>query len=272
MPRWGYLAVAIALAVFAVLAFRTSRQRSSPIPDAPIHPQTSATVPRESHPPAANVPVQKEGCQVHAYTGSIPLNQVQYYSPGEEDLRGGMTCTFRVNSEFPPFTFEFPGRPDNTFGDLVITEGTTGKTVQTIENESEAGMIAPATAKDVLSIVDANFDGYGDIQLLSNCGATGNCSYNFYLYDPQTSHFVHNDFLSNLGTPSFDAVKKQVTTSWNSSAADWQSEIYQFQDGQYTLIGREISEWDRKSDIVTVSKYELRNGKMELVGSESHHF
>lgn len=239
---------------------------------AQVQTQTSRPVPRDSNPSAANTAVPSEGCQVHPYTGSVPLNQVQYYSPGEEDLRGGMTCMFRVHSNLPAFTFEFAGKPDNTFGDLVITEGTTGKIVQTIENETEAGLIAPAAAKDVLSVVDANFDGYGDLQILSNCGATGNCSYNFYLYDPRTNQFVPNDFLSKLGTPSFDAEKKQVTTSWNSSAADWQTETYQYRDGQYTMTSREISEWDRHSDIVTVSTFELRDGKMELVRSEQHHF
>lgn len=197
---------------------------------------------------------------------------MQYYSPGEEDLRGGMTCRFRINATLPPFSFEFAGKEDNTFGEVAVTEGTSGRIVQTIENTTEAGSIAPAKADSVLAVVDANFDGYGDLQILTNCGATGNCSYNFYLYDPQTSQFVYNDFLSKLGTPRVDATKKQVLTGWNSSAGDWQSEAYRYQDGQYILIHREISEWDRKSDIVTVSTYELRNGKMELVSSESHHF
>lgn len=232
-----------------------------------------AEMPTQSIPAAASeAPPESVGCKVHSYTGSVPLNQVEYYSAGEEDLRGGMTCTFRIGSKLPLFSFEFAGKPDNTFGDLVIRQGIPGKVVQTIENETAAAAIAPAHVADVLAIVDANFDGYGDLQILNNCGATGNCSYDFYLYDPQANQFVHSDFLSKLGTPSFDPGRKRVMTSWNSSAADWQSETYQYQEGQYTLIRQELSEWDRNSDIVTVSTFELRNGKMELVGSDSHHF
>jgi hypothetical protein len=212
---------------------------------------------------------EPQRCKLLPYTGTIPLNQVQTYAAGEEDLRGGMTCVFRINPNLPLHTFHFAGEEDNTLGNLEISEGTSGKITQTIENQTDAGAIAPAPAAAVLAVVDANFDGYGDLQILDNCGATGNCSYNFYLYDPMTKQFVYNDFLSKLGTPSFDSAKKQVTTSWNMSAGDWQNETYQYQEGRYTLIHRETSEWDRKSDVITVKTYELRNGKMELVDSKT---
>ena len=213
---------------------------------------------------------QSEGCNLGAYTGTVPLSQLQYYSPGDEDLRGGMICTFRVNSNLPLFTFHFPGEADNTFGDLDITMETSSEVIQTIENTTDPNAIAPAKAQSVLTAVDANFDGYQDLQILSQCGATGNCSYNFYLYDPKKEEFVRNDFLSDLGTPSFDAKKKQVTTSSNGSASDWQNETYQYGNGgQYTLIHREVSTWDRNHKTVTVSIYELRNGKMELVDSKT---
>jgi hypothetical protein len=210
-----------------------------------------------------------EGCKLHPYTGATPLSDVQNYVPGEEDLRGGMTCTFSINSNLPLFTFHFAGQADNSFGNLDITEKTSSQVIQTIENTTDPGLIMPATTKDLLRAVDANFDGYRDLQLLSNCGATGNCSYDFYLYDPKTKQFVHNDFLTSLTTPSFDAAKKQVTTHSNSSASDWSTETYQFHDGQYTLIYRQESAWDRDRHVVTVNTYELRNGKMELTETES---
>jgi hypothetical protein len=126
--------------------------------------------------------------------------------------------------------------------------------------------------KNLLTPVDANFDGYKDLQILSNCGATGNCSYDFFLYDPVANQFVHNEFLSNnLCSPEFDAKKRQITTHSNGSASDWENDTYRYEDGHYTLIRQEISAWDRKTETVTVSAYELRNGKMELVISETEH-
>jgi hypothetical protein len=212
-----------------------------------------------------------EGCKLGTYAGTTPLSQVPYYVAGEEDLRGGMTCTFRINSKLPLFTFHFSGQAESdSFGDLDITQGSSSEVIQTIENTTDPGSIVPAKAQSVLTTVDANFDGYEDLQLLSQCGGTGNCSYEFYLYDPKTNQFVHNDFLSNLATPSFDPAKKQVTSSSNSSVNDWQNAIYQYaHDRRYTLIHRQVSAWDRKSRTVTVSTYELRNGQMALVNSKT---
>jgi hypothetical protein len=218
---------------------------------------------------AASDSTAGEGCTLHPYNGTPPLDQLPYYFKGEEDLRGGMTCQFRIHPDLPLFSFHFPGKPDNTFGDIEITETASGKKIQTIENSTESGVVDPSAVKDVLGVVDANFDGYKDLQILIQCGGTGNCSYNFYLYDPKTGHFALDKFLSDLATPSFDAAKKQVTSTSNSSAADWQKEMYQYKDGQYTLIHREVSEWNRVKKSVTVSTYELRNGKMQLVNSES---
>lgn len=176
---------------------------------------------------------------------------------------------FSISPHLPLFTFYFPGKPDNTLGDIQITEATKNEVIQTIENSTDAGFINPARAQDVLAIVDANFDGYKDLQILSNCGATGNCSYDFYLYDPASMQFVHNKFLTDLSTPSFDDAKKQVTSTSNSSASDWETQTYQYQDGQYTLIWKQQSVWDRDKQTVTVSTYELRDGKMELTNSET---
>jgi len=181
-----------------------------------------------------------------------------------------MTCAFRIHSKLPPFTFHFAGREDNTFGDLDITAGSSSQVIQTIENSTDPGAIEPATATSVLTAVDANFDGYQDLQLLGTCGGTGNCSYNFYLYDPKTKQFVHNDFLSALMTPSFDQEKEQVMTGSNLSAYDSEGETFQYQDGgRYTLIQKQVSTWDRNGHTVTLRTYELRNGQMELVDSKT---
>jgi hypothetical protein len=209
-----------------------------------------------------------EGCKLGTYTGTTPLRDVQDHFPGEEDLRGGMTCVLRVNSHLSLFAFHFAGQADNSLGDIDITEGDSVDVIQTIDYMIDPSAMVPRTAaQSVLSPIDADFDGYQDLQLLSSCGATGNCSYDFYLYDPKKRKFVHNDFLSGLVSPSFDQAKKQVTTSSNSSVSDWQSETYQYVDGRYTLIHREVSTWNREKHMVTVNTYELRNGKMELVDS-----
>lgn len=210
-----------------------------------------------------------EGCKLLPYSGKRPLRDVPNYFEGEEDLRGGMTCTFLIHSTLSVFTFHFIGRDDNSFGNIEIRKRNDTQVIETIENETDPGAVTPRHAEDVLAAVDANFDGYNDLQILNNCGGTGNCAYDFYLYDPAANEFVHNEFLSNLSSPEFHAENKQVTTHSHGSAADWESDTYQYENGRYTLIHQEISTWDRTTDVVTVSTYELRNGKMVLVDSKT---
>jgi hypothetical protein len=214
---------------------------------------------------------KEEGCKLLPYTGTVPVSKLPYYFPGQPDLRSGVVCHFRISPDLPLFTFHFLGKPDNTLGDIEITEEPSTTILQTIEG-SDWGMVSSESEleKNLLTPVDANFDGYNDLQILSNCGATGNCAYDFFLYDPVTNTFVHNEFLSNnLCSPEIDATKKQITTHSNGSASDWQNDTYQYEDGHYTLVRQEISSRDDKTEKVTVNTYERRDGKMELIDSET---
>ncbi|MGP0017015.1 MAG: XAC2610-related protein [Candidatus Sulfotelmatobacter sp.] len=197
------------------------------------------------------------------------MNKLQYYVAGQEDIRGGLTCTFRIHPKLPLFTFHLAGREDNTFGNLDITSGASPEVIQTIENSTDPNAIAPAKAESAITAVDANFDGYQDLQLLSFCSAK-TCSYNFYLYDPKVNRFVLDKFLSGLSSPAFDPAKKQVSQGWLLSAYEGGSETYQYEnDGQYTLIRKEATTWDRDAHTITQSTYELRNGQMELVDTKT---
>jgi hypothetical protein len=256
MQRSAFLA-AIAIAC-GLMSTPCRAQNSSPK-------ATKSQADKSSHAP------EKEGCQLLPYRGPIPVTKLPYYFPGQPDLRGGVICHYRISPDLPLFAFHFIGRPDNTLGELEVTEEPSTAIVQTIE-AADWGMVSSESEliSDLLTPVDANFDGYKDLQILSNCGATGNCSYDFFLYDPVTNQFVHNEFLSNnLCSPEFQAEKKQITTHSNGSASDWENDTYQYEDGHYTLIRQEISAWDRKAETATVNTYELRNGKMELVDSET---
>jgi len=194
-------------------------------------------------------------CTILAYTGAAPLKQVD--PDASEDLRGGMSCRFMVNARLPALTLHFIGRDDNSLGDIQVLQG--NKLIQTITgHDLDLGALYPATLKAEVQLVDANFDGYQDLQLLNDCGATGNCDYDFYLYDPARRRFVYSKFLSGLGSPEFDASKKQVTTGWNTSADDSTSSIYQFRSGHYIEIERE------ESDANGTKIFERRNGRMHL--------
>lgn len=236
---------------------------------------TTASQPTSTSATKSNTAVaQTEGCALLPYTGSVPLSQAPYYTAGDPDFRGGMTCKFIINPNLPIFTFHFVGNNDNTLGNIQISEGTSTQIIQTIPigDPGSYGIsydaIAPANYQSILVPVDANFDGYKDLPILNDCGGTGNCSYDFYLYNPSTNQFVENSFLTNnIATPTFDASKKQVTTSWNSSVADWEADTYQYENNQYVVVKKVISTWDRNNNVATIDTYQLQNGQMELTNS-----
>jgi hypothetical protein len=209
---------------------------------------------------------QTEGCTLLPYTGKIPLNQVPYYTSGDPDFRGGMVCHFVINPALPIFTFRFIGQADSSLGNIEITEGSSTKVLQTIDEDIYPDAIAPAVYQAILMPVDANFDGYEDLPILTGCGATGNCTFDFYLYDPMTNQFVYNSFLSGLGTFHVDSSTRQIIANSNESYADWENDTYQYENGQYILIEKQIST-GQSDDMATVQVYQLQGGKMVLTSS-----
>jgi hypothetical protein len=205
---------------------------------------------------------QREGCRLLPYEGKQPEDQAL----PDPDFRGGIVCSFFINPKLPLFTFRFVAEGDNPLGKIQISEGESTQVIQTLPYESVGGL--PDPLHNILNPVDANFDGYKDLPLLLQCGAVGNCTYDFYLYDPTTNRFVPNSFLSGLTMPEFDPRNRQVKSYWHMSAGDGGHETYQYQNGQYTLIEKAESSWDREKDIITTKTYELRDGKMKLTKCE----
>ncbi len=214
---------------------------------------------------ASRSPSQREGCSLLPYEGKQPEDQ----SPLNPDLSGGMVCRFFINPNLPLYTFRFVADGDNPVGKIEISEGESAKVIQTISYSGEPAMGGfPDPLHNVLNPADANFDGYKDLPLLTGCGAVGNCTYEFYLYDPASNRFVPNALLSGLVMPEIHPQDKTVTTYTHMSAFDGSGETYQYRNGQYVLIEKWESTWDREKDIVTTKTYKLLDGKMQLAKCE----
>lgn len=212
-----------------------------------------------------------EGCALIPSTSTIPLGQLPGYVNGDEDVRGGMICRFSVRLGLPAFTFHFAGEPDNTLGQITVSQDDSSGTIQIIDNSTAGLNIDYLSAQDLLILVDANFDGYKDLQIVQDQGADGNSNSDFYLYDPATHKFVYNSFLSGLDGPTFNSSTQQVNTFSSSDAADSEADTYQYQSGKYILIKEDILSFDIASGIETESWYELKNGKMKLANSTTTH-
>lgn len=211
--------------------------------------------------------VQAGDCALIPYNGTPPLSQLPPAPVSSyEDFRGGMICKYIINAKLSPFIFHFVDQGNNPLGKIEISEMGSNKVIQVISNPVNL-YFTNIDPYRLLNTLDANFDGYNDLTIEEGCGATGNCQYDFYLYEPAKKQFVRNSFLSNLSEPQFDPHNKEVNAYSNMSAFDWEHDVYQLQNGQYLLIYKVVSSRDRKNNTSTKRTYELQNGKLILTDS-----
>lgn len=72
---------------------------------------------------------------------------------------------------------------------------------------------------------DLNFDGFLDLQVLNNAGATGNYWFHTWLFDKNKNQLVYNNLLSSLSAVEVDSVKKLIHT-YERSGMDWQMGVF----------------------------------------------
>jgi hypothetical protein len=253
-------------------AYKTPAKTSITVTAKPEKPRWIPATGRPAPKAQAGPENKSENCTILPYKDTPRFNLMPPFPPfGGQDIRGGMICKFRINPKLPVFTFRFVAKDNNPWGEIEIGEGDSGGIIQTIPNRSDAYTESIFPFR-VLTPQDANFDGYKDLPLLIQCGAVGNCTYDFYLYDRAKGRFVYNSFLSHLVGPEIDSGNQQVHTSYHLSSGDWWESTYEYREGHYVEIQRVVSSWDRKNNTTTEKVYELSHGKMQLIKSTTSPF
>jgi hypothetical protein len=87
-----------------------------------------------------------------------------------------------------------------------------------------------------LEAIDLNFDGYNDLRILNNEGATGNNWYDTWLYNQKTKTFVKNQFLSQNSSVMVDTLSKKILTHYRAGACEESLGVYAVKDTTYTLV------------------------------------
>jgi len=122
--------------------------------------------------------------------------------------------------------------------------------------------------EDIVNFDDFNFDGYLDFSILVDKGATGNSSYNFYLFNPQRQIFEQPKHWPYLCSPEFHPEQKRIISRGNGGAAGMV-----FGQSEYLVIGSRLI-LDRKIEQIehpTIKGkflkrvWEKRHGKMKLI-------
>lgn len=145
-----------------------------------------------------------------------------------QDLAHGASITFKIAPDLPEFTFKVipevqasdqEGNPHSTIHDVEVFRGDAKQPSQSLEDCEWEGMEAPPRNANWFRALDLNLDGYKDIYVLTNWGATGNEIGCVWLCDPKSGRFEFSKEFSGLGRFEVDPQTKTITTHSNGGAA-----------------------------------------------------
>ena len=124
---------------------------------------------------------------------------------------------------------------------IKILDRKTGKVLQEIREIGAMG--SWAKPNELVTIVDANFDGHPDFSILFSDGGAGpNFTNNYYLFNPKTSLFELNQQLSELPQPAVNP-NGTISSASRGSCCEHHAETYRSHRGKLVLI----ADWDEAS-------------------------
>lgn len=196
-----------------------------------------------------------------------------------QDLSYGGGFIVNVAPNLPKFTFRIipDVQPNDQFGnatsivrDIEVYSGESTLPMQHLQGCEWFGMEAPPRGEDWFRPVDFNFDGYQDIYVLTNWGATGNEQGCIWLYNSETRHFDYSTEFSNLGAFTLDPAHKTIITWGNGGMAGGvhSAEKYKVENNRPVLIYEESQNWDKDKEEFHCLVKELRGKGMVTTHDE----
>ena len=141
---------------------------------------------------------------------------------------------------------------------IKIIDRKNGELLQQIDNIG--GFDAHRTPAEMVSVVDANFDGRLDLEIpFADGGAGPNNSSNYYLFDPATYRFKLSQELSELTQVSINP-NGTISSASRGGCCQHQSATYRYIDGKLTLIADWEQIYDPNGWLIETTR-KLRSGK-----------
>lgn len=196
-----------------------------------------------------------------------------------QDLSLGGSFIISVAPNLPKVTFRITPdvQPKDAFGNatsvvrnIQVFSGDSLQPMQRLEGCEWIGMEAPPRGEEWFRAVDFNFDGYRDIYVLTNWGATGNNQGCIWLYNSESKRFEYSPEFSNLGTFTLDPAHKTIITWGNGGMAGavHSADKYKVQNNHPVLIYSERQEWDMGKKQFHCMISELRGSQMVTTHDE----
>jgi len=189
-----------------------------------------------------------------------------------EDLSEGAIFRFAIAPKLPLFTFKFipdvkddqNGFPQSTPLRINVFKGDSARPLQNLAGCDLDEMQPPQRGGDWFHTDDFNFDGYQDIYLMTNWGATGNHYGCIWLYNPATEKFDYSKALSQLSGYWLDPASKTIRTFDRGGMAGqvYIANQYKMEDDQPVLIWSQHQDWDANKGQFHCVLQERRNSVM----------
>jgi hypothetical protein len=156
----------------------------------------------------------------------------------------------KINDKLPPFNFKIVGQlkkddrinPADVYflpSYVEIYDASKSKVIQKLNAKDKFdndGSGWKSVGCDNVQMVDINFDGYLDLRLFYNAGATGNVWYATYIYKPDLRKFVFSKRLFKLSDVSIDPKKKQLSSTYHGGVGASGTEYFKFVDNKLVSI------------------------------------
>lgn len=151
--------------------------------------------------------------------------------PSQEKIDAQQTLiavSKKIHCSYPKYTFKMLGKEmgDGSFfpSRIQVTDSSNGKRVQNLKAKDRfdndgRGLIPLFTD---IEFTDLNQDGYLDMMIITEMGASGNYWGAVYLYMPELKRFKYREDLSRLSGIRLDPQTKRIVTYWRM---EWCSEF-----------------------------------------------
>jgi len=189
------------------------------------------------------------------------------------DLRDGVLCVSPIS---PNQDFVFYVNTDPKTGDPLGVEysergnESNSRYVELKTVDGKRGIAHPFD-KDFIMFMDVNFDGYNDMLVTQDTGATGNVSYLAFLFDPKTSTFALNEDFSLMNImpdPKTKTLRSFVTMG--AAGMEYVSDLYRVENGKPILV-EEVEQKRVNPEATSFIKVTRRlvKGVLQQVASET---
>jgi hypothetical protein len=189
-----------------------------------------------------------------------------------EDLSGGARFRYEIAPSLPLFTFKIipdvrddqNGFPQSAVKNIEVFKGDLDQPLQRLTDCDFGEMEPPPRNSDWFHTDDINFDGYRDIYLMTNWGATGNHHGCIWLYNSRTGKFDYSKKFSQLSSYWLDPASKIIRTFDKGGMAGqvYTANQYKVEGDQPILFWSEKQDWDSDKKQFHCLLHERRNGAM----------